>query len=319
VGDFFVTILGSNSAVPSRGRYPSAQLLECDEASILIDCGEGTQMRMMDYQLKRGKIDTILISHLHGDHFFGLPGLLTSYILMGRTLPLRIYGPKGLGDVLEATLDFSRIPRNFEMDLVEIEGQEEQVLFERGALKVTAFPLQHRIPTFGFKIEDQRRKMRLLREKIEEYHCSVEEIQGLLKGEDLLRGVTVLPNAMFTEGERKGRSYAYCSDTLFDKSIAEYVREVSCLYHESTFLEDMIDQASARYHSTAGQAARIAQLAQAGSLLLGHYSNRYGQLEAFRKEASIVFEPVYLSASGKKFTIGSEGIVKEEILEKIRF
>lgn len=315
MGQFKLTILGCNSAVPAKRRYPSSQLLEWEGYSCLIDCGEGTQMRFIDLGVRRSRISYIFISHLHGDHIFGLPGLVNSYILMGRTAPLKIFGPKGLCRYLDVSVDFDRIPSSFKLEVEELEDDFEGELVMAGGVQVSAVQLTHKITTFGYIFKEYSLYKKLNKRKVEEVGFEVEEIKALLAGNDVLRrDGSVFLNKEYTVENEEPASYGYCSDTIFDPALAGSYSGVSCLYHESTFLEDMKEEAEKRFHSTASQAAEVARLSNARSLILGHFSNRYNDLEGFRAEASEIFEPVFIGETGKQFSITGEGVVSEKKL-----
>lgn len=316
MGQFKLTILGCNSAVPAKRRYPTSQLLEWGGYSCLIDCGEGTQMRFIELGVKRSKISHIFISHLHGDHIFGLPGLVNSYILTGRTAPLKIFGPVGLRRYLDVSVDFDRIPSNFMLEVVEMEDAFEGELVSFGGIKVSAVQLMHKITTFGYVFREYNLCRKLNKKKVEAVGFEVSEIKELVNGKDVYRqDGTVFRNVDYTLKEESPASYGYCSDTVFSPPLGNAYYGVSCLYHESTFLEDMKEQAEKRFHSTAAQAAEIARLSSARALILGHFSNRYGNLEAFRTEGSAIFKPIYIGETGKQFKISAEGVVSEEKLK----
>ncbi len=316
---FKLTILGCNSAVPAKNRYPTSQLLEWEGNACLIDCGEGTQMRFIDLNIKRGKISHIFISHMHGDHIFGLPGLVNSYILMGRTKPLKIYGPVGLRKYLDISVDFDRIPADFDVEVIELEDDSIKDLVEFGGVKVSTVKLNHKIPTTGFIFRHFSQDKKLNKQKIVEIGFSVDEIKLLLRGEDVERtDGSIFRNEDFTFPDEVPASYGYCSDTKYTPELAESYSEVSCLYHEATFLNDMMEQAEKRFHSTAEQAGDIAKLSNVKSLILGHFSNRYGNMNDFKKEAGINFSPVFIAQTGRKFTISNEGVEEVENLQDLK-
>jgi ribonuclease Z len=261
---FDVTILGVGSASPLLGRHPTAQLLTYGHDHYLIDCGEGTQYQLLKYKIKPSHLKYIFISHLHGDHYFGLVGLLSSLNLSGRQEPLWVMGPRGLDSVITLAFENAQSPPNFPIHYTEVETTREYQLFENKHLTIQTIPLQHRIPCAGY----------LFKEK---------------------------PNAHLPHLPL--RSYAFCSDTRYDDTVANAVQGVSLLYHEATFCDDMAHQAADRFHATARQAAQVAQQANAGKLLLGHFSTRYKTLDNFLTEAQEVFANTQLAEEGVTFEI----------------
>lgn len=296
---FSVTVLGSNSAIPAHGRYPSSQVLNILEHHFLVDCGEGTQMRMNEYRIKRSKINQIFISHLHGDHVYGLVGLLTSYNLMGREKPLDVFSPHGLEDVMGKTLEMSGTTIEYPLTFHVLDTKNQRKIFENEEIKVYAFPLEHRVPTCGFRFEEKPRPLNILPEKIAQYDISFKDIPAIKEGNDFtLPNGTIIPNKELTHSPPPPRKYAYCSDTSFTKNIVPYVKGVDLLYHEATFLKDMADQSQLSKHSTAEEAATIAQWAGAEKLMLGHYSSRYKNLQQLLEEAKAVFPNTILGTEG---------------------
>jgi ribonuclease Z len=301
---FEVLILGSNSALPAHGRHPSAQLIIHHNDYFLVDCGEGTQMRMSDMQVKRSKINTILISHLHGDHIFGLPGLLTSYMLNNRQEPLHVIGPAGLYKFLNVTLNLDQAILSFELNIQEIDATISQKIKETPYLEVYAFPLEHRIPTAGYRFIEKNKPRNLIPASIEKYKIPIEDYGDLKKGMDWIspRG-EIIPNGLLTEPPSPPRSYAYCSDTAYAPSIIPFIQGFDLIYHEATFLANMEEQAAQRYHSTSQQAAKIALQAKVKHLILGHFSSRYSDLDSLLYEAQLVFPSTELAVEGKVFQI----------------
>lgn len=304
-----LNILGANSAVPTRGRYPTAQVLEIEGDSILMDCGEGSQIRMLEYKIRRSRIQLICISHLHGDHVFGLPGLLTTYNLYGRVEPLTIIGPKGIEAFIHHTIEATGHRFSYDINYIELEMASYQEVYSTDKFKVTAFPLVHRIPTFGYRIEAVYDRIYLNKEKIQTYALSDRQIQQLLKEAKVEVNNSVYPLSFF-EREKPKLSYGFVSDTQFFPACADYVKEVTVLYHESTFLQQEEDLAWARFHSTAEQAANIAHEAKVQYLILGHYSSRYESLESFRQEAQSIFPDVYLARTGKQFSFNGKELLE---------
>jgi len=305
-----LTILGANSAVPTLQRYPSGQVLRTGVHHILLDCGEGSQMRMMKYNEKISRISMILISHLHGDHIFGLPGLLTSFNLYHRQNPLLLVGPEGIKDFVEHVIGTTRHDVAFPFEIIEISEDYEIVVFEDDDMVVSSFPLKHRIPTYGYRIEEKINRKYLDKEKISSLNLTHSQIRDLMTG----HSISVEDNVYTIEDLeriRQPRIYSYVTDTAFLPECAESVFGSTLIYHESTFLEEDKKLAEERFHSTARQAAMIAQQAEARHLLLGHYSSRYSDIEKFQKEAQSIFPSVFLALSGKKFLIESNGEIIE--------
>ncbi|MGE0568115.1 MAG: ribonuclease Z [Bacteroidia bacterium] len=301
---FEVLILGSSSATPAGERNQTAQLINVSERYLLIDCGEATQIQLRKFKAKFQRIDHIFISHLHGDHFFGLPGLLGSMHLLGRTNPLTIYGPPELPNLINAIHKASDSYLNYEINWVTTKNDKEYLLFEDDKIEVYSFPLQHRIFCTGFLIKEKPYLRKIDKFLMDKNNISIAEINNLRAGKDVKNenGETI-NNSEVTIDPLKHRSYAYCSDTLYNEEIVKHIQSVDALYHESTFLEDKKDRAKQTYHSTAKQAAQIAKLANVGKLLLGHYSARYGNLELFKEEASTVFLNTELTKEGTVISI----------------
>lgn len=304
-------VLGSNSAVPTLHRYPSGQVLNVGGESILIDCGEGSQLRMLEYGVKTNRISTILISHLHGDHIYGLPGLLTSYNLYGRTDPLRIIGPEGIRDYVNLTMQITNHAFTYPIEFQELHHTGTRTIFDTEHYHIKAFPLIHRIPTYGFKITENITRTYLSKDKVQELGLTDQQIQNILSGESIVHNGHTY-DLSHIQRHPTPMSYAYVSDTVFFPECAELIGPVRLLYHEATFLDSEQSQATSRYHSTAREAARSAARAPADHLLLGHYSSRYTDIKPFKTEAETVFQPVSLARSGKVFSIPQEGEILEE-------
>ncbi len=285
-----VTILGSSSALPTSGRYPSAHVLNAHERLFLIDCGEGTQMQLRKTGIRFAKINHIFISHLHGDHIFGLYGLLSTFSLMGRTSPVHLYAPENYGELLKShLLDFD-INLSFEVDFIPLSGKDPVQILDDRYLTVTAFPLQHRIPSFGFIFREKISDRNIIRECIAKYRIPLVRIPAIKKGEDFVteEGV-VIKNEDLTIPPPDPRSYAYCSDTKYFKRLASFVRGVTLLYHEATFDATKSKLAKLTGHSTTIDAAKTALRAGAGSLIIGHFSARYKDVSSLVEEARSSF------------------------------
>ena len=301
---FELLVLGSSSASPTSERNPSGQLLNIAERIFLIDCGEGTQIQLRRLKSRFQSIDHIFISHLHGDHFFGLPGLLSSMHLLGRKQTLNVYGPKELKDIMDVINSVSETRLNYTIKWHFTSSEKMALLYEDQKVEVFSFPLKHRIFCTGFLFREKLLPRKIDKYKLEKLEISLADILLLKAGHDVVNQNGVLvKNEEATLDPPPPRAYAYCSDTVFDPEIIDYVRGVDLLYHESTFLDDNTERAAKTFHSTARQAATIARDAGVGQLLLGHYSARYGDIQGFLKEASEVFVNSLLASDGKKVKI----------------
>ncbi len=301
---FELLILGSSAASPTSHRNPTAQLLNISERYFLIDCGEATQIQLRRFKAKFQSIDHILISHLHGDHFFGLPGFLSSMHLLGRKQDLTIYCPKELKDLIEFINKVSETTLSYTINWKFTKDDGLNLLFEDEKVEVYSFPLKHRVYCTGFLFKEKELPRNIDKYLLEKNNVSTADILLLKKGLDVTNQDGVLiKNSELTIDPPQPRSYAYCSDTIFNTKTADFVRGVDLLYHESTFLDDMDARAKKTFHSTAKQAAEIAKLANVNKLALGHFSARYNSLEPFLTEAKLVFNNCELSIDGKKFTI----------------
>jgi ribonuclease Z len=303
--EFEITVLGSNSAIPAHGRNQSAQLVMIGQTGLLLDCGEATQIQLRKFKLKFSKIDFIFISHLHGDHYLGLMGLISSFHLNKRSRLLTIFGPAGLDEIITVQLKYSNSKLNFPLRFIQTNPDQEELILEEKNFKVISFPLKHRLPCTGFRIEEKIQYRNLIKEKLLETKLPLAAINALRKGSDYLDEETgkLYKVSDYTYPIKKYRSYAYCSDTIFDTTIVPYIKQVSLLYHESTFGEDERDRAADTFHSTAAQAGQIAQLAQVGQLMLGHYSTRYLDLTPLLEQAKYYFDEVILSEEGITYPI----------------
>ncbi|MCC6371040.1 MAG: ribonuclease Z [Bacteroidia bacterium] len=301
---FEVLILGSSAASPTDNRNVSGQLLNVSERLFLIDCGEGTQMQLRKYKVRIQSIDHILISHLHGDHFFGLPGLLSSMHLLGRKQPINLYCPKELKPLMVSLFEVSETWLNFEINWIFTNNNGLNLLFEDGKVELHSFPLKHRIYCTGFLFREKPLPRKIDKFMLEKHHISVADILLLKNGEDVVNeNGELIKNSEATHDPSPPRSYAYCSDTVFDPDLLNYINKVDLLYHESTFLNDHVERAKKTMHSTAAQAAEIANRANVGQLLLGHFSARYRELEDFRNETLGIFDKVTLAVEGNLLKI----------------
>ncbi len=303
--DFQVTILGVNSAIPAHGRNQTSQYVAFGRISFLVDCGEGTQHQLRRYKVKFSRIDHIFISHLHGDHYLGLMGLISSYHLNNRIRPLYIYGPKGLDEIITIQLRHSRTFLKFPLYFNETSQDGKKLLVELENIRIFSFPLKHRITCTGFSFEEKMRPRKLIKEKIVEAKLDISSIHKLLQGKDIYDdlGLVRFSQEQFCHSPIAPRRYAFCSDTVFDLELIPYISGADLLYHEATFMEMEAHRALSTMHSTARQAAGIALEAGVKELLIGHYSGRYMDLQPLLLEARDVFENTQLSEEGETYTI----------------
>ncbi len=296
-----LTILGCHSATPRANAFPTAQYLQINNRHFLIDCGEGTQRQMRKYKVGFAKIDHIFISHLHGDHFFGLIGLLSTYGILNREKPLHIYGPKGLKEVTELQLNLSKSHVHYELCFHELSSKTSTLIYEDDKVTVHTLPLSHRVYTNGFLFREKLKPRSLNMERVAQYpEIEICDYNNLKAGKDFkTSGGTLIKNETLTFDPPQRLSYAYCSDTVYKPTLIPLLKEVSLLYHEATFLNDKKDLAKKTKHSTAQQAASIAKGADVGTLVIGHYSSRYNDIQAFYEEASQEFANVRLAEAGK--------------------
>ena len=302
--NFDITILGSNSAIFNHGRHPTAQVVNINNACFLVDCGEGTQERLYERKIKWFKIDHIFISHLHGDHYFGLIGLLTTFNLLKRTAKLTVFGPKELKKIIDIQLRVSNTKMNYELKFVTTKDDEKRLLLDLPECSVYSIPLHHKLPTTGFLFAEKTEPRLLDLEKIKKYAIAKTDFKLLKQGLDVLDkdGRKVKNSAVTTKGKTP-RSYAFCSDTMYHIPLVKAIKNVDLLYHEATFLHEDLQRAKETTHSTALQAAQIAKKANAKKLLLGHFSSRYIDLSVLENEAKTVFENVDLAIEGEVFKV----------------
>ncbi|MBL7923702.1 MAG: ribonuclease Z [Bacteroidia bacterium] len=301
---FELTILGSSSATPIYNRHPTSQLLIFRDRHFLIDCGEGTQMQMLKYKIRYHRISHIFISHLHGDHYLGLMGLLSTYHLQGRSSDLHLFGQQELMDVIEMHLRLSQTQLRYNLIFHPIRHYSPEILLEDDELYVRTIVLSHRIPCTGFVFGEKPRPRRLKVEKLQEYNIPFTQYTRIKAGDHFTdaEGHTIL-NEELTESPPAPRSYAFCSDTIYLPELAEDVKGVDLLYHEATFLHEMKERAAATFHSTAREAAMIAREARAGKLLIGHFSARYKALEPLLDEAREIFPNTEMAIEGEVFRL----------------
>lgn len=303
--EFKVTILGSGSASPSHGRNQTSQVVSLGNSHFLVDCGEATQIQLRRYKVKFSKIDFIFISHLHGDHYLGLMGLISTMHLSGRKSLLTIFGPHGLDEIITVQLKHSSLELRFPTKFVPVELNNKNLLLEQKNLKIFSFPLKHRVPCSGFSFEEKPRLRNLIKEKVVSARLEIEAILCLREGRDYRdeNGDVKYRVDEFTYPPAPLRKYSFCSDTPYDEDIIPYVRNSTLLYHEATFMNKDEVRAKETSHSTAAQAAAIARAAKVGKLLLGHFSSRYVDLEPLLLEAKAVFEPSILSEEGNTYQL----------------
>lgn len=301
---FEVTILGSSSATPIYNRNPTAQLLNSNERFFLIDCGEGTQLQLLRYGIKAQRIDHIFISHLHGDHYLGLVGLLSSLHLNGRTKPIDIFGPPELKEIIDIQFRYSQTVLKYPINFYPTQTTHSEVIFENKDLTVETIILEHRIPCTGFKFSQKERMRKINKEKVEVLDIPVEYIRLIKNGIDYTdKNGKVYSASELTLDPDEPKSYAYCSDTICNWCYLEQIRGVDTLYHESTFLHNMAARAKETFHTTALEAGEVALKAEVKQLLLGHYSARYRILDPLLEEARSVFPNTKLAVEGRTYQI----------------
>tara|TARA_B110000914_G_C15478004_1_gene454138 strand:+ start:149 stop:1063 length:915 start_codon:yes stop_codon:yes gene_type:complete len=302
---FSVTILGSNSAVPAHKRYPTAQLLKHKQNKFLIDCGEGTQFQMIKYHIKRARLDNIFISHLHGDHYLGLVGLISTLMLNGRTEDLHIYAPAYLEKIIDVSLKSNRDKIwTFQIIFHALTFDESYKIFENDDLEIFTIPLDHKIECNGFLFKEKLGDRKIIAEKIKELEIPYVEINKIQKGADFVNEKgEIFTNDSLTLDPNEPRSYAYCSDTQYNESVLPIIEGVDLLYHESTFMHDLVEIASERFHSTSIQAATIAKKAEVRKLAIGHFSARYSDLNDMLLEAQTIFKKTDLAIEGTVFEL----------------
>lgn len=297
---FEVLILGCGAAAPSGRNLPSAQLINLRENYLLVDCGEGTQLQLRRYKVKFQRISHIFISHLHGDHYLGLMGLLSSMHLLGRRTPLTVYSPPGLEEIIRVQMKISESFFEFPLEFIALSCESESLIVDESAFEVRSFPLKHRVKCSGFVFSEKPLLPNISKDMIREYKLDVEEILQLKHGHAIVSrdGIPVTPEQVLAPPQET-KSYAYCSDTMEWEKIIPFIRNVSLLYHESTFLETEAKRAVETWHSTASGAARIALKAEVRQLMLGHFSARYGDQGYFLQEATPIFPNVILAEEGR--------------------
>jgi ribonuclease Z len=296
-----VTILGNNSALPAYGRFPTAQVVDINEQLFLMDCGEGTQMRMQQFGIRSQRINHIFISHAHGDHYFGLVGFISSMALMGRERTLFVYCTAVVKSVIELQIPWQL---SFEIVYHLLQENETALLLQHDKYEVHCFPVYHSIPTHGFLFTEKKRKRILLPEKLKEYEVPKYFYSRLTEGEDYVgRDGQVISNDWVTMPGLPAKKYAFCADTVFNIEICTHFMGADLVYHEATYLQDNLQKAKDRLHSTAMEAATIAKTAECKRLIIGHFSSKYKDLLPFKEEARSVFLNTDLALEGELFEI----------------
>jgi ribonuclease Z len=297
-----LTVLGCYAATPRTITNPTSQVLEMQNRLFLIDCGEGTQVQLRKNKIKFSKINQIFISHLHGDHCYGLIGLVSTFMSLSRVNDLHIYGPKGIKEIINLQLRLSNSWTNYKLIFHELTSKESEVIFEDEKVIVKTIPLKHRVYTNGFLFQEKVGERKLDINAVQEYEIDKCYFQNIKNGKDItLEDGRIVPNDKLSFDALPPKSYAFCSDTIFDESIIPLIQDVDVLYHEATFLDSEAYLSGKTMHSTAKQAATIALKANAKQLVLGHYSTRYPSIELFREEAQTIFQNVLLADDGKFF------------------
>jgi ribonuclease Z len=297
-----VTILGNNSAVPAFNRHPTSQVVTHDGNNFLVDCGEGTQIQMIKYKIRRGKISHIFISHLHGDHYFGLVGLLNTFGLLSHRQELHVYGPSPLQQIIEMQMNVADTVLPYPLYFHTLTGP--QVLVDNDRIRISSFPTTHRIECYGFLFEEKEGKRKLLIDKVRKLNIPVSFYSSLQDGLDYItpRGQAIR-NDSVTANPEPGKKYAFCADTQYDEGLIRYIYDADMIYHETTYLDNMRDKAYERFHCTTKQAAEIAKKAMVKKLLIGHFSSKYNILDQFQSEAREVFANTELAVEGITYEI----------------
>jgi ribonuclease Z len=297
-----LTILGCHSATPRANAYPTSQILDVNGELMLIDCGEGSQVLLRKHKIKFSRLSHIFISHLHGDHYFGLIGLLSTFSLLSRTAALHIYAPQGLEDIIKLQFKLSKAHTSYPLIFHQLDSTKPEVILDNEKLTVETIPLEHRVYTNGFLFKAKSKDRKLLIDKVQNLNIDKAYYKSIVKGKDVqTKDGEWIKNEDLTEPPAPAPSYAFCSDTVFKTDIIPQIKGTTLLYHESTFLEDQEHLCEKTMHSTAKQAGIIAQKANVHQLVLGHFSARYKNLSLFEKEARLVFSNVEIAESGKIF------------------
>ncbi len=298
----FVKILGCGSALPTANSFPSAQIIKNNQKYFLVDCGEGTQLRIRESKISFSKISHIFISHLHGDHFFGLPGLLSSMHLLGRTDPIKLFGPKELMSILNLQFKHSGTYLKYNIEFTAVEGKDKNLIFEDASIEIYSFPLNHRIACHGYFFQEKRKPNHILPRKMEQYQVPKHLKANIKAGDDFVTDQgKVIPHEELTSPSEEPISYAYCSDNRVKTTLAPLLKGVDYLYHETTFKEKEIAKAKKTFHSTTVEAAELAKVLHVKALLIGHYSARYTNTQELQEECQGVFLNTILGKSGLQY------------------
>ena len=301
---FDITILGCGAALPTPKRLSSSQIVNIREKLFMLDCAEGTQMALRRSRISFSHLQAIFLTHLHGDHTFGLIGMLSTFGLLGRIQDLHIYGPQDLQHIFQPQIDYFCADSPFKIILHEIDTKKPLVLYEDRSVIISTLPLSHRVPCCGYLFQEKPTLRHIRRDMIDFYHIPISQINNIKAGMDwTTEDGTQIPNERLTTPSDPVRSYAYCTDTTYRPQLAELLKGVTCLYHEATFAEEHAQLAKSTFHSTASQAAQIAKDAQAGQLILGHFSSRYKSEEVLLQEAQQIFPNTQLAEDGMKISL----------------
>ena len=301
---FSVTILGSSSALPTSDRFPTSQVVTLNEKLFLIDCGEGTQIQLRKFGIKYGRINHIFISHLHGDHIFGLPGLISTLALYGRKGELHIHAHSDLKPMMDGFMKHMQEITDLKILYHPLNFRRRMTIYQDDKIEIESFPLKHRIPCCGFLFKELPAELHLRPDALNEYNVPVYQRQAIKRGADLiLEDGTVIPNQQLTKPSCRPRSYAFCTDTVYKKELATLLKDVDLLYHEATFGGDLDDLARKTFHTTSVQAATMASKAEAGKLIIGHFSSRYKSVKHLVDVARSIFPETYAANDGDRFEI----------------
>lgn len=300
--NFNITVIGNSAAIPAGGHHLSSQLINIHQVYFLIDCGEGTQIELLKHHTKYHRIDHILISHLHGDHFYGLPGLLSTFNLLNRTRDIHIYCPENIEIYLQNTFNISHTSLKYNVHFHLLDTVNKSLIYENKNFTLHSFPLEHRVATCGFIFNEKPKAPNIKKSFIERYKPAIEDIHKVKNGGDYIDKGNVIKNNDITTPPKESLSYAYCSDTKYNTTIPKYISGVNLVYHEATFYNSMQQLASEKFHSTASDAAKTAKLAKAKQLLLGHFSARLNDLDILKNEATIIFPNTEISIEGSIYS-----------------
>ncbi|MBN1651397.1 MAG: ribonuclease Z [Bacteroidales bacterium] len=304
MNEFSVTILGSSSAIPTSTRFPSAQLVSHNYKLFLVDCGEGAQIQLRKNQIRFSKIHHIFISHMHGDHFFGLIGLISTFNLLGRKMGLHIYAPMEIEQVLENQLHVTQTKLNFAIHYHFLDFNTRSLIFENKELEIYSFPLNHSIPTCGFLFKEKAHPRKIKKSVLSKYAIADSKFEGIKQGDDFIDTEgNLIPNDVLTTAGNPRKSFAYCSDTAYSKTLSSYIKGVDLVYHECSFMEDMRKTAEEKMHATTYDAAQVAKEAGAKRLLIGHYSARYKDIKPILLETQSKFANTLIAIEGLKIEV----------------